>query len=582
MINTKLNLRYKIGKIINFTFRNKRTLFFVLGSAFLLYLIIVKIIAITKLGYFSDEPDDLALLIGDLSRLKIFFTGTVSADQARLPHLLVAPIVVLFKTNSLIPSRLFFILIHCIYLFVLYKLFRLTLSKVKSIYGILLVASSAYLFSFSIFAMTTSNNLAILFDTLLLYLYLKNYKSKYKMTINQVVIFGLVFGLAIGSRFFGAITLVSIFLFDAYINKRTLFRFSNYKIWALPFEKLNILFTVALVLINISSISLIYKTFVAFGVVLIYIYYFVFIYFKDDKKEVEYSFLEKWIVITHTAFVFALIGSPVHLNFNNIIKIFGWSNTWHKVENYINPSRFDIFTIIGVKMGWLAGIGILIAIGIIIWRRQTKKFLKTYSLIILVVLLQLIAFTIVKYVIVWYPIYIMPFLYLPLIYIFPDSKKQLSKPIGIILFAILMFIPFQEQYRYWRLFPYGHIDGAQYGKQYVGWNKPGTISFEASYKIADYLKENHQNLAPGIIDCRLTKSLKYNLWASERLNLDFQKAGIINYNCLLMSSNEQTPYVITSLYIPENEKFDLRQTYKEEKIFYEAGIPFASFWVHDK
>ncbi len=561
---------------------HKKLISIVFVTVLFAYCGIVKFSAATQLNYYSDEPDDYGNIIGDLKTIPSFFDRIASADQARLPHLVTVPITIVFGDDSLLPSRMLYIAIHLAYLVVIYKLFRLSLSKVKALYGLAMVALSAYLFSFSVFTMTTSSSLFLLLGTLMVYVYLRYVPPpgvKKIVSVNTVAILGVVSGLALASRFFAVLILVSIFMHDAYINRRLLKKNNTYRIWQLPYENLNIIFTIIFITINIVVTDPILKLIAIAGLIVYYGIYFIVEYLGHRDKRLDVGFLSKWVVIVHTAFVFTLLGSPVHLNIKNIVRIFEWSSTWHKVENYINPSRFDIFTIMGVKTGWLAGIAILCALGLIAWRRQMAVFVKTYLLFIILILIHLIVFLKVKYVIVWYPLFLMPFFYLPLAYIFPDTKKQILNPLGFCLLLVLLFIPLQEQYRYWRLYPYGHIDGAQYGKEYIGWNKPGAITFEATGQVADYFVANQQSLPPGTIDCRMTTSVKYNPWASRLLSLILADAGWYMYQCLDMPQEADSPYAITSLYIPDSELESLSQLYKKEKVFTEKGIPIATLWV---
>ncbi|USN95598.1 MAG: glycosyltransferase family 39 protein [Candidatus Nomurabacteria bacterium] len=559
---------------------NRRNLLILFIAVLCIYGLVVKVVATTKLGYFADEPDDFAMFLNDFDQVDEFFSKASGADQARFPHVISAPILLALGDNPLIATRILYIIIHCIYLYVLYKLFRLSLSKVKSFYGIVLVASSAYLFSFSIFTMTTSNNLSLLLGTLMLYLYLSNFNTPSRTTINQFAIFGLVSGLAIGSRFFSAIILVSIFLYDAYINRQSLLKNNSYKFWGLPYEDLNIAFTLIIVLINLLPLPSVFKVFMACVLILYYVVYFIFEYFRRKADKTKLNFINKWIVIVHTAFVATLISSPIHLNFINIENIFKWSDIWHKVDNFINPSRSDIFTIIGFKTGLFAGIMMMCTLVIIVWRRQMKDFMKSYALFLLIILLHLLVFIQVKYVIAWYPLFIMPFFYLPLIYVLPDKPSDLKKPLMALLLVVLLLIPIHEQYRYWKLFPYGHIDGAQYGKQYIGWNKPGMITFESFDHIIGYLKDNRSTLPAGAIECNFVRSERFKEWAITIMNAFLEKESLSDYYCLpAVSTNDNPRYVITSIYTSDESIEAIRKNYTEEHVFTEASIPVVIFWV---
>lgn len=560
---------------------HKRVLF---ASVFVLlfsYLLVVKGIAATQLDYYSDEPDDYGIVIGDAARMGDFFKGVSSADQARFPHLVALPIIKIWGENSLFMTRMLYIVIHLTYLFVIYKLFRLSLSKIKALYGLALTALSAYLFSFSVFSMTTGSSLFLLLGTLILYMYLRYLKAPLKTySVNRLALFGIVSGLAIGSRFFAALILISVFLYDAWLSRKSLFSKQGMRFWSVPFEPINVLFTVFIIVVNILSAPPAFKMMASIFLAIIYMVFFAYEYMTREDNQVKIGFFDRWIFIVHTAFVTTLIASPIHLNMQNIVRVFEWSSIWHKAENYINPSRFDIFTIIGVKTGWLAAGVILCALGIIAWRRQLSTFAKTYALFIILIAINLLAFLKVKYVIVWYPLLLMPFFYLPLAYVFPDSVKQLKKPLGILLLLVLLFIPLQEQYRYWRVFPYGHADGAQYGKEYIGWNKPGTITFESSRKIISYMKENQATLPPGEIDCMLVTSKKYNPWASGILTMALQKNGLSQYRCRPeTSAQQQSQYVLTTVYIPEENINAISRDYKQQKVFTQASIPVATLWV---
>lgn len=561
---------------------NSKKIIFLIIIVLLGYCFVVKNIASTQLGYFSDEPDDYGNLIQDWVTLPDFFNRTASTEQARLPLLIMTPIIAVVGYDFLIPARILDIAIHMGYLCVIYKLFRLSMSRVKALYGLILTALSAYLFSFSIFTMTTSGNIFLLLGTLILYLYLKYMNPqniKKHISVNILACMGIVSGLAIASRFFSVLILIAVFVYDAFYNRHSLLKNNNYRIWQLPFGKLNIYFIAIFLTVNLLPIFSELKISIMVGLIVYYLLHFSVEYYRKRNFKIQNGFISRWLVIVNTAFVYCLIGSPIHLNINNIIRIFNWSSTWHKAENYMYPSRFDKFTIIGIKTGWLAGLAIVGAVLIIIYRRQLKIFTKTYALFILLVIVHLAVFLKIKYVITWYPIFIMPFVYLPLAYIFPDTKKELYSPIGLIILVVLVFIPLNEQYRYWRLFPYGHIDGAQYGKQYIGWNKPGMITFEAADKIVEYIKENRQTLPPGNIDCRLTKSFKHKSWASDVLNSYFVKANLNNYKCNKSLSNNSADYVISSVFVSDVDIADLSLNYKKVKVFTEANIPIATLWI---
>lgn len=281
-----------------------------------------------------------------------------------------------------------------------------------------------------------------------------------------------------------------------------------------------------------------------------------------------------------TSVVVSLIVSPIHLNFMNIYKLTKWSSLWHHNKNYINPSRFDIFTIIGIKLGVFVIVLTLLSIIFLIANKKLIQFLKDYALILLIIVLNLAIFVWVKFVIVWYPLFIMPFLYLPLIYVFPKDLIKIRQPLIAIMLGILFLVPIMEQVRYWKLFPFGHIDGAQYGEEYIGWNKPGMITFESMNYVAKYFKENEHYLDSGSIDCKVVRSdIIFSDWAPRLINLILSQQGASGFSCSNKYDELPSKYALTSVYTDSSSLAKINQDYKTIHLFNEAGVPFARLWV---
>ncbi len=213
--------------------------------------------------------------------------------------------------------------------------------------------------------------------------------------------------------------------------------------------------------------------------------------------------------------------------------------------------------------------------------RKIIQFLKDYALILMITLLHLIIFIWIKFVIAWYPLFIMPFLYLPLIYVFPKDFNKIRQPLVAIVVVALLFVPIVEQYRYWKLFPYGQIDGAQFGENYIGWNKPGMITFEGMNIITEYFKENKDNLAPGLIDCEVARGLFTGTkWAPRVMNMALNQAGVYDFGCIIKDDDDaHTEYAFTTMYTDGAVLNKINQEHKLKNQFYEAGIPFARFWI---
>lgn len=263
-------------KIVSWVKKNKRVLILFFVVLIVLYLGVVKVIASTKMSYYGDESDDIAIVIKDLSSVKVFFNNVTSTDQARLQNLIALPFVLIFKYNTLLSLRILHIFLYFAYLFILYKLFSLKLSKVQAAYGIILVAFNAYMFSFSIFSASTSNTVANLLGTLLIYYYLDRFTTKNKPTLNNIILLGIIAGLAVGARFFNAIILVSIFVYDIYLNRNLVIKDFKLNFWQNILVRINCLFLFFLGVINLAPIRLTLKAPLAFLLVAFYIFFILY------------------------------------------------------------------------------------------------------------------------------------------------------------------------------------------------------------------------------------------------------------------------------------------------------------------
>lgn len=521
--------------MLSFLRHNKGWFVLAVLTIVLLYCGVVKITAATQMSYFTDEPEDAMIVASDISTAPYFFESSRAPDQARLPHLVALPITLAFSDQALLATRVLYIFIHIIYLCLIYKLFRLHVSRLQALYGFALTALSSYLFSFSIFTMTSSNNLYLLFGTLVVYLYMKQPRGTSSANLRDLTLLGITLGLALGTRFLSAIILGTIFVYDAWSQRDILRQQKDTfkQLWKFPYSVLNGGFCVAIIIINLMPRT----PYLQIGLTAVTVVGYMILLGREyrlrNTRKLPLSFLQRWLLIGSTATVFTFLASPVHLNLRNIMPIFQWSSIWHKTTNFINPSWFDIFTVIGVKTGWIVGILIALAIGLIAWRRQMGKFVKTYALPILLVIIHMLIFVKIKYIIAWYPLFLIPFFYLPFVYIFPKSLQALKRPSQAVLFVILMLIPLSEQYRYWRLFPYGHIDGAQYSRQYIGWNKPGIVTFEGLNQIATYLKQHTNELPPGPMRCELIQNSMYKNWSNIITNIIFRQQGVDGFTCHL-------------------------------------------------
>jgi len=511
------------------------------------YILILKLYAAHKLSYIGDELNDIRHINLDISDYRNFFSHIEDPAQSRLSQLICIPIILLFRTNALFATRILSIVINSIYLFVFFRLLRLKLSFSRSIYGTVLASLSCYLFSFSIFNMSSSDNTYILFSTLALYLYLKNHaKISNKLSIKNTAVLGIVIGLSTAAKLFGLTILVSVFIYDFwmhYKNKSTRTEIINTKLSSsrssLKLGTLNFSFLLIWVEVNISPLPSVLRFYLMVGASILYLIAGIYMYLHENSKETAKNFIEKWTLLITTALITTIIFSPIYFNINNILRMPQWLKSFSSESTGIIHYKTDIYLIILVKFGLVAGILLVIALMKLYKTNKLKAVAKDYMLLIIVTIIQLVIFTFSEWLLAWYTLMIFPFLYIPLAYIWPENKILSKKVSSNLLIPVLIFIPIFEQYRYIKIFPYGVTDGAQLGSRFTGINKPGFITFEVVPDVVKFLKTNRSTFDNVSIYCTYNSE-----YVMDVINTELNEAGMHNTRCVASLGSGEINYIL--------------------------------------
>jgi hypothetical protein len=522
-------------------------IFYYISTVIIFVVVFFQLVAIFKTPVVGDEPDDFGIITVDSSSYLSFFNNSITTDQARLPFFISMPFLYYLGDNALIPLRIMFFCFHLFYLFFCYKIIKLLSdSEAASWLFVLLVATSCFIASFSIFSISTSDNLYLLFHITAIYYFIKSYLEYKKSVIfSNYVWLSLLLALCIASKLFGIFLLIALFIFFL-INKgkkihvRTdINRIIYY----------GIIFLFFLVLINSVQLIVILKLFFAFILGLIYLAIIVINIIKERKDvlpKVEIGWLKFWSVLTLTTFNLTLIFSPIYLNFSNIVKIFTWVDKWGWASGELtnNSHFYDIALIVLAKYGFLSSLLLLVIIILSIEqikKKRTKIFSSIGFLFFLIFITHLLIVSWPEHKVTWYPLAIFPFLYLPIIWAFINigNKRQL-----LYVFITGILVCNLTAYFYW--FPYGQFDGAQYGRYFIGHNRAAIISFEFLPKVVDYyvnLKEE-KNIT---INCLTNRIRGYNFYSIATAEKEMKRRGITKVILVSESlENKDYDYLVTS------------------------------------
>lgn len=539
----------------------------------------VKLYSATQLGYLGDEPDDFANISKDIQSIKTFFDNTISAEQSRLPHIVTLPFIYFAGNEKLFAARVVSILAFNAFLIVFYLILRLNLSRSRSMFGFIAAACSSFLFSYSLLAMTSSNSLYIFLSALSIYLYLRQTKKGNSKNSKQVATLGMVFGLAMAAKLFGVIVLTVVMVYDFIRQKqwKNLIEFDELKKITKSMQFIGVLvFYIIWLGVNLLPVSSALKLSIfVIAIPIISLYFIYFAILENFKVE---SFI-RWVYLTLVAGMFLVISSPIYLNFKNVLGIFDWSEKWNSVNIIVNPSIYDPFITIGIKFGLIACIVLVFTILFLLFKKRLITMFKEYGLLFLIFGVFSLIFMLVTNYFAWYPLVIFWILYIPLCYVFPKkfNKNSASLLIGL---ALLVCIPLYETYRYLNLFPNAQTDGAQYGEEYVGWNKPGFITFEGMPLLRDYILSGQVEDENIIAKCVLIPEHvdKYRRYVLSTINIYMKQEGVDNFKCIDAESDIKFKYVITSNYTSDSFINSLSEDYIGKKEFYVNTVNVATIW----
>jgi len=205
-------------------------------------------------------------------------------------------------------------------------------------------------------------------------------------------------------------------------------------------------------------------------------------------------------------------------------------------------------------------------------------------LFFLIFIVQFIAISLVGFKVAWYPLAIFPFLYLPLVFLWELAVRKHSKKLLLVslLFLSIVFIDNAARYFYW--FPYGHFDGAQYGREYIGWNRAGFITFEIFpevIKSLDTISSQRDPNGPVFIGCHVVNVPRYNQAVAYYLRNYYPSKNGYNYffTAQGFDPNDQVDYLLTSpVYYPEFEETLKGRNFIMLSTLLIKGIPIASIW----
>jgi hypothetical protein len=544
----------------------------------------IKVFAADRTSWLGDEPTDARDIAADRATVSHFFTHADEPDQARLPMLIAAPIVLTLKDDSLFLTRVEFILLYGIYLVIFYKTLRLKLSRPRAYFGFMVVALSAYLSSFAVFTMTTSNTLFLVFAMAALYYYLAHFEARRAApTARQLLLLGALLGLATASRLFGLLVLAPMLVYDWWLERQRVAVApapvqEPASMLALPVERLNIAFTAVWLLVNVVPIPQLVKTVLALVAAALYVIGLVLAGRSTARPEgLPLSYAASWCVVIHTAFAVTLVASPIYLNVHNVLGAWKWFHRWDNRAHLAYPSHLDIFTIVGVKLGLVALVAIVVAL-IVLWRRhELRTMARDQALLFLVAAFQLAIFAASRWVLAWYPLLVFPYLYLPLCYVVPDRVGDVRRASGIAMVAMLIAVPVYEQWRYWSLFPYAHTDGAQLGPKFVGGNKPGFITFEGLPPMLHYLADHQSRFEVQQLGCDFVDDAVLNNWAITVVN-DSLRHSHLAYTCETYQLTDNDPLVITSNYTPAATTTALARRYVQRRVVTVNTVHVATLW----
>ena len=550
-------------------------------------LLMAKVYALFTLPMIGDEPDDLSIIAADMEGFDNFFSApdAYEFEQARLPFYISIPFIVLFPNGPIVPLRLLFFIFYLGCLLVSYHFVRfLWGSRDAALAYVLLLSMSCFLASFSVFSITTGDSLYLLLHILSIYTFMKIYR---RYTVSKVLGgitgFILLCALCIASKLFGVLLLVALFLF---------FSLKQWMKGPLRLQSgavgltitAGVIFLTIIVIINLVDIPAVQKTSLALGSAGLYLFFFLARFLREvrgtsDAGDINY--LVFWIYVFLTVFCLTIIFSPVYLNLRNLISALGWFGEWNRGQLISNSNLWDMPLIILMKYGVPSSLILILTVGVLFRTRGKSVCEGDHTILLLIVfIIHVIAITLVKHKVTWYPLAVFPFLYLPLVALGLEAKKRAQPALRILFLCAAVIVLSDNAYRYARWYPYGHFDGAQYGREYIGWNRAGFISFEVIPPLTDFLI-SRKNTDDTRVNCQVVEVRFYNSWFRILLEREYSGRGGTG-----MKFFSKTPeirniydyYLSSPIYYPQFEETLEKKGLDRLKMFTIKGIDLLSVW----
>ena len=552
-----------------------------MGFVFALHLA-MRLYAISAIPPITDEPDDVFTITSDYSKTGAFFDGAYAPDQSRLPFCISVPFLVFFPHNgAIVALRILFLAFHFAYIWISYKLIHLvTRSTRAALLYVLLLLFSCYLAGFSIFAISTTGSLYLLFHITAIYFFWKSicYESEHAV-FKGVAWLSVLIGLCTASKLFGVFLLPAFMAFHGFKNKGKGIYLEGEK----PARLLgvDVIFLICLAGVNIAPLSPALKLKSACVLsVLFWMWLAYLLKWKKKDPDIHKAGLWRlWLVIGLTAFCVTITASPIYLNLSNVARCVNWFGHWSEGSLVKKHGVFDIAAIMVIKYG-LISFAVFLAV-LVAQLRMPRTPGERFGLFIgLVFWVHFIVISSVGFVVTWYPLAIFPFLYLPIVFFFEAAQKKGSAGIKKIAWAVLLVIFLDNAGRYFYWYPYAHFDGGQYGKEHIGWNKSSMVSFEVFPQVVSFL----QSLEPSkeyTVNTQIIYVPRYNHWIF--LLLGEELRSIKRNNILLVKEppgqNIRYNFVISSpVYNPELEGKLESLGYEKIKTISLKKIDIISIW----
>ena len=265
---------------------------------------------------------------------------------------------------------------------------------------------------------------------------------------------------------------------------------------------------------------------------------------------------------------------------------FAWFHDWGSGMLVARSHYYDMLIIMLMKYGMASSAALLVlcAACAAVVLKSTKALTRKSPVVLLalIFLIHFIAISIVKHKVCWYPLAIFPFLYLPLAWLWGFASKNNLKKVSAVCVVLFVCIVADNSIRYVRWFPYGHFDGAQYGREYVGWNRAGFVSYEIVPQLFTFLASRNDP-RPVSINCQFVNVPLYNRWAAKLLQHHFAGRGqghISFYSRpFSRSAADHFDYVLSSpVYYPEFEALLSTDRIKKIATLGIKGIDIISIW----